>query len=67
MECCGTGVIDNIRALVRSGANVFEVGEFYGENEVLVVEEVELSTEDEAFGKPAFIGQEVTGDVRYYN
>ena len=44
-----------------------EAEELYGENEGLVVAEVELSTEDEAFVKPAFIGQEVTGDVRYYN
>lgn len=67
MKLCEPGVIDKTRYLVRSGAHVFEVDEFYGENEGLVVAEVELSTEDEAFVKPAFIGQEVTGDVRYYN
>ena len=41
--------------------------EFYGENEGLVVAEVELNSEDELFKKPHFIEKEVTGDVRYYN
>ena len=41
--------------------------EFYGENEGLVVAEVELGSEDEVFVKPGFIGEEVTGDIRYYN
>ena len=58
---------DKTRYLVRSGQHVFEVDEFYGENEGLTVAEVELSSEDEPFVKPAFIGREVTGDVRYYN
>ena len=55
------------RDLVRSGKHVFEVDEFYGENEGLVVAEVELESEEESFVKPDFIGKEVTGDVRYYN
>lgn len=67
MELCEPGVIDKTRYLVRSGRHVFEVDEFYGENEGLVVAEVELSDEQEAFEKPDFIGKEVTGDRRYYN
>lgn len=67
MKLCEPGGIDKIRYLVRSGAHVFEVDEFHGENKGLVVAEIELNTEDEAFVKPIFIGQEVTGDVRYYN
>lgn len=67
MKLCEPGVIDKTRYLVRSGRHVFEVDEFYGENEGLVMAEVELASEDEAFVKPAFIGEEVTGDVRYYN
>lgn len=67
MKLCEPGVIDKTRYLVRSGKHVFEVDEFYGENEGLIVAEVELNAEDEAFVKPVFIGQEVTGDVRYYN
>jgi CYTH domain-containing protein len=46
---------------------VFEVDEFYGDNAGLVMAEVELAREDEPYVKPDFIGQEVTGDVRYYN
>ena len=67
MKLCEPGVIDKTRYLVRSGKHVFEVDEFYGENEGLTMAEVELASEDEPFVKPDFIGQEVTGDVRYYN
>lgn len=67
MKLCEPGVIDKTRYLVRSGKHIFEVDEFYGENEGLIVAEVELNAEDEAFVKPSFIGQEVTGDIRYYN
>ncbi len=64
--CCG-GVIDKRRYLVRSGEHVFEVDEFYGNNEGLVMAEVELTSPDEPFDRPSFIGAEVTGDKRYYN
>lgn len=64
---CKPGAIDKARYLVRSGDHVFEVDEFYGDNEGLVVAEVELSSPDESFEKPHFIGTEVTGDHRYYN
>lgn len=67
MKLCEEGVIDKTRYLVRSGSHVFEVDEFYGDNEGLVMAEVELASEDEPFDRPAFIGREVTGDVRYYN
>ena len=67
MKLCEPGVIDKTRYLVRSGEHVFEIDEFYGENEGLVVAEVELGAEDEMFVKPDFIGEEGTGDVRYYN
>lgn len=67
MQLCEPGVIDKIRYLVRCGQHIFEVDEFHGENEGLVIAEVELGAEDETFEKPDFIGREVTGDVRYYN
>lgn len=67
MKLCEPGMIDKTRFLVRSGEHVFEVDEFYGDNEGLVVAEVELKAEGESFRKPHFIGMEVTGDVRYYN
>ena len=67
MKLCEPGVIDKTRYLVRSGEHVFEIDEFYGDNDGLLVAEVELVSEDEDFIKPAFIGEEVTGDSRYYN
>ena len=67
MRLCEPGMIDKTRYLVQSGKHIFEVDEFYGENEGLVVAEVELSSEDEAYEKPDFLGEEVTGDVKYYN
>jgi len=67
MKLCEPGIIDKTRYLVRSGNHVFEVDEFYGDNEGLVIAEVELQSADEAFEKPDFIGLEVTGDHRYYN
>lgn len=66
-ELCEPGVIDKTRYLVRSGSHVFEVDEFYGENAGLVIAEVELGSACEAYEKPDFIGDEVTGDRRYYN
>ena len=67
MKLCEPGIIDKTRYLVRSGKHIFEIDEFYGDNDGLVVAEVELTSEDEAFNKPSFIGEEVTGDRRYYN
>lgn len=61
------GVIDKTRYLVRVGGHVFEVDEFHGENEGLVMAEVELTREDEYFERPEWLGREVTGDLRYYN
>ncbi len=67
MTLCVPGRIDKDRYLVKSGDHVFEVDEFFGDNEGLVMAEVELNSECEAFVKPDFIGKEVTGDKRYYN
>ena len=61
------GVIDKTRFNVKSGKHTFEVDEFYGENDGLTVAEVELSAEDEDFQKPEWLGEEVTGQVKYYN
>ena len=67
MQICEAGIIDKTRYLVPYGNHVFEVDEFYGDNEGLIMAEVELKSEDEPFEKPSFIGQEVTGDRRFYN
>jgi adenylate cyclase len=66
-KLCEPGIIDKTRYLVKSGKHTFEVDEFYGDNEGLVMAEVELSSEDEEYLKPDFIGREVTGDRKYYN
>lgn len=67
MRFCEPGIIDKTRYLIKSGKHVFEVDEFYGDNEGLVMAEVELESEDEPYEKPDFIGKEVTGDRRFYN
>ena len=64
---CEPGIVDKIRWRVPYGAHLFEVDEFLGENQGLVVAEVELQSEDEAFLRPGFLGEEVTGQRRYYN
>ena len=64
MAICEPGIIDKTRYLVRCGSHVFEVDEFYGDNEGLVMAEVELSDEHEAYECPPFLGREVTGDRR---
>ncbi len=66
-QLCEPGIIDKTRYLVPSGAHTFEVDEFYGDNEGLTMAEVELSSPDEPYEKPPFIGREVTGDRRFYN
>ena len=67
MKLCEPGMIDKTRFLIPAGAHIFEVDEFYGENEGLTLAEIELSHENETFEKPDWLGEEVTGDVRYYN
>lgn len=67
LNICEPGIIDKTRFLVKAGSHTYEVDEFYGENEGLIVAEVELSSEDETFIKPEWLGEEVTGDVKYYN
>ncbi len=67
LKICEPGVIDKTRYEVKAGNHTFEVDEFYGENQGLVVAEVELQSENDHFEKPAWLGKEVTGDVKYYN
>lgn len=67
LAICEPGVIDKTRYEVEVYGKVFEVDEFYGDNEGLVVAELELQSEEESFEKPDWLGEEVTGDDRYYN
>lgn len=64
---CREGMISKTRYLVEVGKHVFEVDEFYGDNEGLLIAEVELGHEDEPYEIPEWLGKEVTGNVRYYN
>lgn len=67
LKLCEPGIITKTRFLVPSGKHTFEVDEFFGENEGLVMAEVELSSEEETFSKPDWLGEEVTGKTAYYN
>ena len=63
------GIVDKTRYLVPAGdgRHTWEVDVFHGDNEGLVVAEIELSSEDDPFDRPDWLGEEVTGDPRYYN
>ena len=67
LELRVSAVIDKRRYLVPFEGHTFEVDEFYGDNEGLVMAEIELSETEEAFARPSWLGREVTGDPRYYN
>lgn len=67
LALCEPGVIDKVRYQVPVGSHTFEVDEFHGDNEGLVVAELELDSEAEEFVRPHWLGDEVTGDERYYN
>jgi len=63
-----SGIVDKVRWMVPLADGLTcEVDEFFGDNEGLVMAEVELPSEDMQFEHPAFLGQEVTFDKRYYN
>lgn len=64
---CTEGYIDKFRYEIKVGKHIFEVDEFLGENQGLVIAEVELGSEDEPYIRPVWLGQEVTGDRKYYN
>ncbi|MDQ8013453.1 MAG: CYTH domain-containing protein [Flavobacterium nitrogenifigens] len=67
LKLCEKGKIEKTRYEIQSGEHIYEVDEFYGENEGLVMAEIELNSEDEVFEKPEWLGEEVTNDERYYN
>ncbi|GHS91708.1 hypothetical protein FACS1894203_2940 [Bacteroidia bacterium] len=67
LKICEPGIIDKTRYLVKTGQYTFEVDEFHGENKGLYIAEIELPSEDAVFERPSFLGDEVTGNPRYYN
>ena len=67
MKICLPGRIEKDRYLVHNGRHTIEVDEFFGENEGLIIAEIELGSEDEEYQRPDWLGKEVTGDRKYYN
>ena len=67
LEFCETGIIDKLRYEIKVGDHLYEVDQFFGDNEGLVLAEIELSHETESFEKPDWLGDEVTGQIKYYN
>lgn len=67
LKLCEPGIIDKTRFLIPSGKHTYEVDEFYGQNQGLIIAEIELNSETETFEKPEWLGKEVTGDAKYYN
>jgi adenylate cyclase len=67
LKICESGLIDKTRYIIEVGEHSFEVDEFHGENRGLVLAEIELQSEDESYEKPSWLGEEVTGDKRFYN
>lgn len=67
LQLCESGIIDKIRYEIPLGKHTFEVDVFSGENQGLIIAEVELSSENEIFEQPNWLGKEVTGDKKYYN
>ena len=66
-KLCEPGTIDKTRYYVKYYDHLFEIDEFHGENKGLIIAEIELSSEEESFIRPDWLGDEVTGDVKYFN
>ena len=66
-DLCIKPVIEKTRFTVEHMGHTWEIDVFSGDNEGLIVAEIELSSPDEAFEKPSWIGEEVSNDARYYN
>jgi adenylate cyclase len=67
LQLCEKGVIEKTRYEVKSGKHIIEVDVFYGENQGLIIAEIELENENEHIIKPDWLGEEVTNDSKYYN
>jgi adenylate cyclase len=67
LKLCEPGIIHKTRYLIPAGEYTFEVDEFHGDNNGLIIAEIELRSESDSFPRPDWLGKEVTGDLRYYN
>jgi len=67
LQLCEKGAIEKTRYEVQSGKHIIEIDVFHGDNNGLIMAEIELESEHETIKKPIWLGAEVTGDERYYN
>lgn len=67
LDFCEYSLIDKVRYEVEFKGHLFEIDEFYGDNEGLIIAEIELNHENEDIRKPDWLGDEVTGNIKYYN
>jgi CYTH domain-containing protein len=67
LDICEQPLIEKNRYAIEHGGFVWEVDEFFGENLGLIIAEIELTSEDQEFPRPDWVGEEVTGDPRYFN
>ena len=67
LKLCEEGILEKTRFEINVGSHMYEVDEFHGNNKGLVIAELELNSENESFAKPDWLGEEVTGDIKYYN
>ena len=67
LRLCAIPVIQKLRTKIHYKGKIWEIDEFEGDNKGLILAEIELTSEDESFDIPTWIGQEVTGDLRYFN
>lgn len=67
LPLCEPRMIEKTRYEVQSGHHIIEIDEFFGENEGLILAEIELNDENDSFLTPNWLGKEVTGDSKYYN
>lgn len=67
LHLCEPGIIEKTRYEVSIDNHIFEVDDFMGENQGLIIAEIELDSENEPFSKPEWLGKEVTGNLEYYN
>jgi adenylate cyclase len=64
---CRKPLIEKTRHFITDNGNLWEIDEFEGDNQGLIVAEIELEETGQTFSKPSWVGKEVTGDLRYYN
>ncbi len=67
LPLCSSALIEKVRHIIPVAEHTFEVDEFMGRNRGLVIAEIELKSPDEYYPRPAWLGDEVTGQRRYHN